>query len=257
MAGKSTTYVADQVAKVMEQDKSGRQVGLRNRFAEVEKKLGKGPALAWILRHIEITMRFRSMFCRKNWAVGDSEGTGVGEADEMCELAFVRGYDSEPLFSKLMGTTFEISEGAERQHNISNEMIAGLPNFAALQSEINEALEGIDEIVWYNGEYDLRVKDQTSFAQGIESPEWPSHVEIMPEVGEWIGSWNDKYRSWRWPKLEGGHRAEDDCVYLIRYMKVMSRSDVEYAREIAASNGASAEQLARINDPIGGTDGRR
>jgi hypothetical protein len=255
MAGKSTTYVADQVAKVMEQDKGGRQVGLRNRFAEVAKKLGAEPALAWLLRHVEITMRFRSMFERKSWAVGDSEGTGVGEADEMCELAFVRGHDSAPLFSKLMGTTVEISEGAERQHKISNEMIAGLPSFADLQSEINDALDGIDEIVWYNGEYDLRVKDQTSFAQGIDSPEWPTHVEIMPEVGEWIGSWNPQRRSWRWAKLEGGHRAAGDCTYLIRYMRVMSQSDVGYARELAANNGASDELIARFDELIGGADG--
>lgn len=255
MAGKSTTYVADQVAKVMEQDRGGRQIGLRNRFAEIAKKLGNDPALAWLLRHVEITMSFRSMFERKNWAVGDSEGTGVGEADEMCELAFVRGHDSVVLFSKLMGTTVEISEGAEGQHGISDRMIEGLPNFAQLKAEIDKSLEGVEEIVWYNGDYDLRVKDQTAFAQGISSPEWPKHVEIMPDVGEWIGSWNPQRRSWRWAKLEGGHRAEGDCVYLIRYMRVMSQSDVGYARKLAADNGASEALLARFDELIENADG--
>lgn len=254
MAGKSTTYVAEQVAKVMEQAKDGRQVGLRNRFAEISKKLGKESAVAWLMRHVEITIRFRSIFNRKNWAVGDTEGTGVGEVDEICELAFVRGHDSKVLFSSLMGTTVPISPGAEGAHGISNQMIEGLPTFADLQSEINDSLNGIDEIVWYNGDYDLRVRDQTAFAQGANVLAWPTHVEIMPLVGEWIGSWNAHHRSWRWPKLEGGHRATGDCEYLIRYLRVMSQSDVNYARELMTENGATDEQSEALDKMIGDSD---
>jgi hypothetical protein len=73
----------------------------------------------------------------------------------------------------------------------------------------------------------------------------------MPEVGEWIGAWNPRRRSWRWAKLEGGHRAAGDCEYLIRYLRVMSQSDVSYARALMAENEATAEQLEALDKMIG------
>jgi hypothetical protein len=230
----AATYVAAEISKLL--DRNGRgQVGLRERAKEIANKLGPEQAKEWLLAHTKITLDLRAAFERKNWAAGDCEGTGLGADDEMCELAFVRGHDKHPLFSSLLGTTVPIKPGAEGQHGISNSLIAGKPTFADLQPQIKSSLDGIDEIWWYNGEYDLRIKSQTAFSQGVPDPIWPKYVEVIPLVAQWIGSWNPKRKSWKFARLEGGHRAQGDCEHLINCLRNMSESDCEYANDLIES----------------------
>lgn len=89
MAGKTTTYVADQVSIVMDRNSKG-QVGIRKRFTEIKDKLGVPHARAWLLEHVEQTRWFADLFKRNDWAVADTETTGTGAADQICELAIVR-----------------------------------------------------------------------------------------------------------------------------------------------------------------------
>jgi hypothetical protein len=182
-------------------------------------------------------------FERDDWAVPDTEGTGVGKADQICELAFVRGCDSTVLYSELLRATVPISSGAQSVHGISDLDVKSCPTFAEDQDKISSALAGINELWWYNADYDLRVKKQTSFAQGIPDPEWPKSIDIMPSVGEWCGSWNAGKRGWRWPKLEGGHRAQGDCEHLINCLRRMSQSNTEHAMNIYTETETKSSEL--------------
>ena len=244
MAGKSTTYVADQVGIVMTSNSKG-QIGIRNRFDDIAKKLGKGHALAWLLEHIEQTLWFRALFERNNWAVADTETTGVGAADEICELAIVR--PDRVAFSRMLRPTVAIGDGAAGQHGITSEMVEGCPMFSEVQDEIQAAFDGDDdeitELLWYNGAFDIRMIEQTEFSQkvGAAGADWPEAVEVMDRVGVWCGSWNARQGGWRWPKLEGGHRAQGDCEYLIRYLRIMATSDVEYARKLYCERGGECD----------------
>lgn len=240
MAGKTTTYVADQVAIVMDRNTKG-QVGIRKRFGEITDKLGVQTGRAWLREHIEQTLWFRALFDSNDWAVADTETTGTGIADQICELAIVR--PDRVAFSRMLRPTVSISPGASGAHGITNEMVAGLPTFGEVQSEILEAFkpgasseEPIARLLWYNGDFDIRLKRQTAFAHRIQDPKWPEHIEVMDRVGVWCGSWNAREGSWRWPKLEGGHRAQGDCEYLIKYMRVMASSDDAFAASLYAES---------------------
>lgn len=243
MAGKNTTYVADQVAIVTASNSKG-QVGIRNRFDEIAKKLTRGDALAWLEEHIAATKWFRALSSSNDWAVADTETTGTGSADQICELAIVR--PKRVVFSRLLGTTVPVGRGATEKHGITNETLAGLPSFADLQSEIVASFDPLEDgelpitkLLWYNGDFDMRLKAQTAFAQGIPNPVWPEQIEVMDYVAVWCGSWNAREDSYRWPKLEGGHRAQGDCEYLIKYIEIMAGSDIDYAIELfkERSNG--------------------
>lgn len=233
MAGKTTTYVADQVAIVMDRNTKG-QVGIRKRFTEIADKLGKAHGRAWLLEHVEQTRWFAELFKRNDWAVADTETTGTGIADQICELAIVR--PNRVAFSRMLRPTVPISPGATDKHGITNEMVAGLPTFGEVQSEIMKSFEPVDSdelpitrLLWYNGEFDIRLKRQTAFAHRVPDPKWPEYIEVMERVGVWCGSWNAREESWRWPKLEGGHRAQGDCEYLIEHMRIMASSDLDFA----------------------------
>lgn len=241
MAGKSTTYVADQVAIVMDRNTRG-QVGIKKRFTEIAEKLSLAHARAWLLEHVEQTRWFRDLFTTNDWAVADTETTGTGVADQICELAIVR--PNRVAFSRMLRPTVQISPGATEAHGITNQMLVGLPTFGEVQDEIMKSFEPSDQdespiirLLWYNGDFDIRLKRQTAFAHRVPDPTWPEYVEVMERVGVWCGSWNAREESWRWPKLEGGHRAQGDCEYLIKYMRVMASSDDEYAMSLYAESG--------------------
>lgn len=236
MAGKNTTYVADQVAIVMDRNTKG-QVGIRKRFLEIAEKLDVDLARKWILEHVEQTRWFRALFGANDWAVADTETTGTGVADQICELAIVR--PDRVAFSRMLRPTVPISPGASEKHGITSEMVVGLPTFGEVQAEIEKSFSLVEpgeapitRLLWYNGEFDIRLKRQTAFAHRVPDPKWPEYVEVMERVGVWCGSWNAREISWRWPKLEGGHRAQGDCEYLIKYMRVMGQSDDEFAMSL-------------------------
>lgn len=230
--GKTSIYIADKVSAILATNKKGdRQFGLREAFRKNVKALGEAGAKHWVSEHIEMTLKFRELLERNDWAAGDTETTGIGASAEICEVAFqpINGPGWEQIVKPVSQT---ISSGSEAVHGISNSMVKSAPTLKELTPKINRALKNYKAVVFYNLEYDKRIFDQSCYAAGAEPVEWPELIDVLPWFATWVGDWNPKQLGWRWPKLEGGHRALGDCQEMIEQMKLAATSDVGYAELI-------------------------
>lgn len=80
----------------------------------------------------------------------DLETTGVGEADRIVEIAFVRvDGGTRTNYSWLLDPEIDIPEEASRVHGITNADVAWCPPFAEVAEEVAEAMRGCD-LVGYN-----------------------------------------------------------------------------------------------------------
>lgn len=49
----------------------------------------------------------------------------------------------------------------------------------------------------------------------------------MEWYAQWIGDWSDYWGNYRWQPLFGGHRALDDCLAALDYLKAMAANSPE------------------------------
>jgi len=226
---KSSTFVMDRLKKILSTNRKGdKQFGLRDQHKELKKKIGPEAADAWLRTHIERTLQFRELLAREDWVVSDTETTSVGASAEICELAFVPSTKLNP-YSTFIKPTRSITDGSAAVHGITNSMVADAPTFPQVVGGIQRALKKYAAVVWYNGEFDIRIFEQTCYEHDLPFVEWPEHIDVMPWFAEFIGDWNSGQVGFRWPKLEGGHRAEGDCIQLIEAIELAATSNIEYA----------------------------
>ena len=248
---KSTTFVHDRITKILETNADGtKQFGLRDKFAKNCESLGEAGGRSWLLRHIEVTEIFRKLLASDDWAAADTETTTVGASAEVIELAVVEparcecNYESRRTqadpeacdcgvaFHALWKTRRPITKGSQAVHGISNEQLLDAPTLADDYDKLCGVLNKYKRLIWYNAAFDLRVIEQSTFEQGLDDLPLPETYDVMTEIGDWIGDWNPKQNGWRWPKLEGGHRATGDCQELIRAIRRTQETDIEYARSL-------------------------
>lgn len=230
--GKTSIFIADKVSAILATNKKGdRQFGLREAYRKNVKTLGESGAKAWISDHIAMTLKFREFIERQDWVAGDTETTGIGASAEVCEIAFqpIEGPGWEQLVRPALQT---VSSGSEAVHGISDAMVRNAPTLKELVPKINSALGKYNAAVFYNLDYDIRVIEQSCYAAGSPPIEWPELIDALPWFAVWVGDWNPKQLGWRWPKLEGGHRALGDCQEMIAQMKLAATSDISYAELI-------------------------
>ncbi len=229
--GKNSMLVSDRVSAILKTNKKGdKQFGLRDVYKKNVKALGEDAAKHWLSEHIETTLKFRELLAREDWAIGDTEATGLGASAEICEIAFQPNGENKPGWEKLIKPARQkISSGSEAVHGISNSMVQNAPQLKDLAPKINRALARLSNVVFYNWEYDKRVVSQSCYANDIEDLEWPEAIDVLPWFSIWGGEWNAKQLGWKYMKLEGGHRALGDCQELLEQMKLAASSDVEYA----------------------------
>lgn len=232
--GKNSMLVSDRVSAILKTNKKGdKQFGLRDAYKKNVKALGEIAAKHWLSEHIEMTLKFRSLLAREDWAIGDTEATGLGASAEICEIAFQPNGEGKAGWEQLVKPVRqEISSGSEAVHGISNSMVQNSPTLKDLAPKINRALKRLSNVVFYNWEYDRRVVEQSCYANGIPNLEWPEAIDVLPWFSAWGGEWNAKQLGWKYMKLEGSHRALGDCQELLEQMTRAATSDVDYAKAL-------------------------
>lgn len=83
----------------------------------------------------------------------DTETTGVGDDDEIIDIALLDG-NGRTLYNSLVSATIPISKRAEDIHGITNRMLVDAPSWKEVYKDIHPLLE--DKIVLiYNSQFDI------------------------------------------------------------------------------------------------------
>jgi len=232
MATKNSTYVQDRIKAILKTNSNGtKQFGVRDQAKALTKYVGAESARLWLGEHIRVTKLFRGLLQRDDWAAADTETTSPGPEAEIIEKAIVR-HDGSIAYESLFKPTKHITEGSIAVHGITPKKVELAPTFKQERDKIQSALDEFNLILFYNKDFDLRLLDQTAFEHGVAELEFPEVIDPMPDSAVWVGDWNSLRNGFRWPKLEGGHRAAGDCTQLIEVIKSMSTSNIEYISDL-------------------------
>jgi len=132
----------------------------------------------------------------------DTETTGTGEYDQICEVAVV-GPDGETILDELVRPSRPIPESASDVHGISDADVEDAPSMADLEPELKEVLLE-NPICIYNANFDCRLLRQSATSDWLL--DWPRDPErvhcVMELMARWHGDWSDHYQSYTWISQE-------------------------------------------------------
>lgn len=166
-------------------------------------------------------------FESNKFVILDCETTGLGESDEIIQLAIIN-MQGEVLFDSLIKPSprKRISPDATKIHGISRETLKDSPSFGDILGNVQTILNG-KNIITYNASYDRRlflqtVKKYPHSSQEIEKIA-AKFVCAMKQYSEYIGEWSEYKKDYKWQKLPGGdHTALGDCLATLEIIKKMA-----------------------------------
>jgi DNA polymerase-3 subunit epsilon len=152
-------------------------------------------------------------------AVVDCETTGLGDDDEVVELAIIWfEYDKVTgsvanavrVFSGLRQPSKPIPESATAIHGITNEMVAGK---VLDDADLARALEGVQLVIAHNAGFDRpMVERHWPLFEGVA---WACSCDEVDWKGEGFGSRGLEYLLFRQGWFYETHRALDDAMALL------------------------------------------
>jgi hypothetical protein len=171
----------------------------------------------------------------------DTETTGLEEDDQIVEIAIINT-TGQTVFTSLVKPTIPIPYGATNIHGITDSDVADAPAWPDLDAQIFDLLKRAPAIAIYNAEYDQRMIYQTRVAHGLAEADiygywWNEETGATPELialnekiicamniyAAWVGEWSSYHKSYRWQRLNGGHRALGDCQACLERIKSMAK----------------------------------
>jgi DNA polymerase-3 subunit epsilon len=163
----------------------------------------------------------------------DTETTGLGEDAEIVEIAVIKVTTGEVLLDTLIKPHGPM--GATHIHGITAEDVADAPAWPEVLFEVWELCRNASRVIVYNAEYDRRIIQQTGAAWQLSFLTWElapdDYGKVEPPItwdcamewyAEWVNDYSSYHKSYRWQRLEGGHRALGDCLACLEYIKRMA-----------------------------------
>ena len=159
---------------------------------------------------------------RNDYVIVDTETTGLGEADEIIQLAAIDPSGNILFDSNICPSRqTQISHGATAIHGLTMEMLRDCPRFSDLAIPLRKAL-GVKLIVTYNALFDARLYLQSYLIAGgyLTKQDWEC---AMHWYAKYVGEWNYYHNDYKWQKLAGGdHTALGDCFATLRLIEKMA-----------------------------------
>ncbi|MCS6134014.1 3'-5' exonuclease [Shewanella baltica] len=170
--------------------------------------------------------------------VFDTETTGLGDTDEIVEIALINSR-GEVLLNSLVQPCKSIPAEATAIHGITNEMVANAPRISELLHQINTIISG-KTLIAYNADFDVRLLTQSVMMCGFNDSDIALHTVklgcAMKTYAKWYGRVDQQKGEYQWHKLSNAafvckatlpegmqaHRALADCLMTLDVIRYMS-----------------------------------
>lgn len=209
---------------------------------------------------------------RQAWCILDTETTGLGVDDEICQIAVIDP-SGATLLNTLVKPIKSISAAASKIHGITDEMVQGAPAFDQVFLQLLRAI-GDRDVCIYNSAFDLRLIRQSLKPYGIyislqqaervavpRLPE-PSIREVIPLwlngasvycamrwFSQWCGEWSNYHGNYRWQRLPGGdHTALGDCMATLEI--ILRMADSRYPESLRQAIAEQTEPMPAPAEPV-------
>ncbi len=163
----------------------------------------------------------------------DTETTGLGDNDEVIQLALV-DVNGNVLLDTLLRPDVPVVPEARSVHGITDEILADAPCFSDLYDTIAKLLRH-HSILAYNAEFDRRLLEQTCAKYGFpafEIAEWDCVMERYADFwGKRSKAGHHKVQSLATActqqgiDVDGNHEAVQDCQLTLELIKAMAVAD--------------------------------
>ncbi|WP_061291188.1 3'-5' exonuclease [Azotobacter vinelandii] len=174
--------------------------------------------------------------CAQNLISGDclvldTETTGVGDDDEVCEITIL-DVTGTPILDTLVRPTQPIPAEATAIHRITDAMVASAPSWPEVAEQYAAVVAG-RIVVAYNTAFDDRLLRQTHQRHGLTAPELVTDCAMLLYAA-WNGEWDKARERWRWRKLidaatdcgvaeDRAHRALADARMTLGVLRYLQR----------------------------------
>lgn len=154
------------------------------------------------------------------YVILDTETTGLRNAQPI-EIA-ITDIEGNALLNCRCKPAIPIEPGATKIHGIRYEDVADSPGFDLVWPLLSKICRD-KTILIYNSRYDMGVLRNACQSSGIPAIADFANECVMIQYAKWFGDWNEKRRSYKWQKLEGGdHSALGDCRATLEVIREMA-----------------------------------
>lgn len=172
-----------------------------------------------------------------DWVVIDLETTGLSASSEITEIAIIAA-DGTILLDRTILPMGRIPRAASNINGLTRKKLKGSPRWYEVDAKVRALLRG-HRVVGYNGEFDLRLLNQTAKRWGL--PPFDIQIEcLMLAYARHRGvphPWRDG--EYKWHKLETACRYEG----LAKSQDHRALSDADLARRLAIHISEAKRQL--------------
>ena len=127
-------------------------------------------------RYRDGSKKFNKPNFDSNYVFLDTETTGLGDIDQIIEIAIV-DYQGNTLINTRLKPTVEIDEDAQDVHGISIDELNDCPTWPDIDADVRAVLSG-KHIVMFNAAFDLRMIRQTAKAFGCND-DWTFKLDTI------------------------------------------------------------------------------
>lgn len=143
------------------------------------------------------------------FVVLDTETTGLRYPAEICQIS-VLDFMGDSIIGSYVKTKHPIPADATRIHGITDEMVAGAPDWNIIREQLWAILE-TKHVIIYNAEFDYSMLLSTDKVWGYGTA-WAqadcNWLCAMKWYAEQRGEWNEYYGNYRWHKLSDACKSE-------------------------------------------------
>ena len=125
---------------------------------------------AWLQRCQDIRRGAQNLLLDKHAVLLDTQTTGLGERDEVVELALLSAVEGVPIYNTLIRPKCPIPWEATLRHGLRDEDVRSARTFDEVWTDLLPLLERYQRVISYNAEFHRDRLDWTAQAYGYRLP---------------------------------------------------------------------------------------